>query len=187
MHETQCTYENFNLPPGCGVPSFHSTGSVISAVVHVIALTSHMYCTPGLLTIHRSGHDIPGVLCTGSQLGSADIIAIISAKILPQRRVCPYDGYVVPSNDIPDAADNTRWRHNIEMLSVLLGLREKKPPESTGVNVGRLGAYCVANILVQWNLSITTTYWDTSLPSGAHLGGRWPPRWAPEGRNCYQE
>ena len=23
---------------------------------------------------------------------------------------------------------------------------------------------------IQWNLSITTTYWSTSLPSGAHLG-----------------
>ena len=30
---------------------------------------------------------------------------------------------------------------------------------------------------IQWNLSITTTLWDTSLPSGA-----WPPRLAPEGR-----
>ena len=38
--------------------------------------------------------------------------------------------------------------------------------------------------VVQWNLSITTTYWDTSLPSGAHLGGQGPPRWPPEGRNC---
>ena len=37
---------------------------------------------------------------------------------------------------------------------------------------------------IQWNLSITTTLWDTSLPSGAHLGGQGPPRWAPEGRNC---
>ena len=25
---------------------------------------------------------------------------------------------------------------------------------------------------IQWNLSITTTWWDTSLPSGAHLGVR---------------
>ena len=41
--------------------------------------------------------------------------------------------------------------------------------------------------VIQWNLSITTTYWDTSLPSGAHLGGQGPPRWAPGGRNCYQE
>ena len=37
---------------------------------------------------------------------------------------------------------------------------------------------------VQWNLSIATTQWSTSLPSGAHLGGQGPPRWAPEGRNC---
>ena len=37
---------------------------------------------------------------------------------------------------------------------------------------------------IQWNLSITTTQWDTALPSGAHLGGQGPPRWAPEGRNC---
>ena len=42
-------------------------------------------------------------------------------------------------------------------------------------------------LFLQWNLSITTTYWDTSLPSGAHLGGQGPPRWATEGRNCYQE
>ena len=28
---------------------------------------------------------------------------------------------------------------------------------------------------IQWNLSITTTLWDTSLPSGAHLVGPWPP------------
>ena len=40
---------------------------------------------------------------------------------------------------------------------------------------------------IQWNLSITITYWDTSLPSGAHLGGQGAPRWAPEGRNCKQE
>ena len=40
------------------------------------------------------------------------------------------------------------------------------------------------SITVQWNLSITTTWWDTSLPSGAHLAGQGPPRWAPEGRNC---
>ena len=40
---------------------------------------------------------------------------------------------------------------------------------------------------MQWNLSIATTKWDTSLPSGAHLGGQGPPRWAPGGRNCYQE
>ena len=33
-------------------------------------------------------------------------------------------------------------------------------------------------------LSITTTLWYTSLPSGAHLGGQGPPRWAPEGKNC---
>ena len=39
-------------------------------------------------------------------------------------------------------------------------------------------------IHIQWNLSITTTEWDTYLPSGAHLGGHGPPRWAPEGRNC---
>ena len=38
--------------------------------------------------------------------------------------------------------------------------------------------------IVQWNLSITTTWWDTFLPSAAHLGGHWPPRWAPEGRHC---
>ena len=38
--------------------------------------------------------------------------------------------------------------------------------------------------LIQWNLSITITQWDTYLPSGAHLGGQGPPRWAPEGRNC---
>ena len=37
--------------------------------------------------------------------------------------------------------------------------------------------------ILQWNLSVTTTQWDTSLPSGAHLGGQGPPRWAPEGRN----
>ena len=37
---------------------------------------------------------------------------------------------------------------------------------------------------VQWNLSITTTLVDTYLPSGAHLGGQGPPRWAPEGRHC---
>ena len=42
-------------------------------------------------------------------------------------------------------------------------------------------------LLLQWNLSITTTDWDTYLPSGAHLCGQGPPRWAPEGRNCYQE
>ena len=41
--------------------------------------------------------------------------------------------------------------------------------------------------LLQWNLSITTTEWDTSLPSGAHLGGPRPPRWATEGRKCFQE
>ena len=41
--------------------------------------------------------------------------------------------------------------------------------------------------LLQWNLSVMTTEWDISLPSGAHLGGPWPPRWAPEGRNCSQE
>ena len=39
-------------------------------------------------------------------------------------------------------------------------------------------------LLLQWNLSITTTLWDISLPSGAYLGGQGPPRWAPEGRNC---
>ena len=44
-----------------------------------------------------------------------------------------------------------------------------------------------AGLYIQWHLSITTTYWDTSLPSGAHLGGQGPPRWALEGRNCYQE
>ena len=38
--------------------------------------------------------------------------------------------------------------------------------------------------IIQWNLSITTTLWDASLPSGAHLGGQGPTRWAPEGRNC---
>ena len=38
--------------------------------------------------------------------------------------------------------------------------------------------------VLQWNLSITTTNWDTSLPSGAHLGDQGPPRWDPEGRNC---
>ena len=32
---------------------------------------------------------------------------------------------------------------------------------------------------VQWNLSLTTTKWDTYLPSGARLGGQGPPRWAP--------
>ena len=37
---------------------------------------------------------------------------------------------------------------------------------------------------IQWNLSITTTEWETCLPSGAHLGGKGTPRWAPEGRNC---
>ena len=36
---------------------------------------------------------------------------------------------------------------------------------------------------IQWNLYITTTHGDTSLPSGAHLGVQGPPRWAPEGRN----
>ena len=36
----------------------------------------------------------------------------------------------------------------------------------------------VRSFQVQWNLSLTTTQWDTSLPSGAHLGG------APECRNC---
>ena len=38
--------------------------------------------------------------------------------------------------------------------------------------------------LIQWNLSITTTSWDTSLPSGAHLAGQGPPRWASESRHC---
>ena len=28
---------------------------------------------------------------------------------------------------------------------------------------------------------------ETSLSSGAHLGGQGPPRWAPEGRNCEHE
>ena len=28
------------------------------------------------------------------------------------------------------------------------------------------------------------TEWDTYRPSGAHLGGQGPPRWAPEGRIC---
>ena len=60
--------------------------------------------------------------------------------------------------------------------------------------------------IVQWNLSVTTTFMITFiacdlfsnvfqwrlkvpiysrqpfLPSGAHLGGPWPPRWAPESR-----
>ena len=44
--------------------------------------------------------------------------------------------------------------------------------------------HCGRVMHIQWNLSITTTWWDTSLPSGAHLGGQGPPRWAPEGRNC---
>ena len=30
----------------------------------------------------------------------------------------------------------------------------------------------------------SSSRWPTYLPSGAHLGGPWPPRWAPEGRNC---
>ena len=40
---------------------------------------------------------------------------------------------------------------------------------------------------VQWNLSVTTTLWETSLPSGANLGGQGPPRWAPGGRHCKYE
>ena len=46
-----------------------------------------------------------------------------------------------------------------------------------------LPVYCT-KCLIQWNLSITTTQRDTFLPSGAHLGGQGPPRWAPEGRHC---
>ena len=34
--------------------------------------------------------------------------------------------------------------------------------------------------MVQWSLSITTAWCDTSLPSGAYLGHHGPPRWAPE-------
>ena len=49
---------------------------------------------------------------------------------------------------------------------------------------GHPGRGTATQINLQWNLSITTTQWDTSLPSGAHLGGQGPPRWAPEGRNC---
>ena len=37
---------------------------------------------------------------------------------------------------------------------------------------------------IQWNLSITTTLWYIFLPSGAHLGGQGPLRWAPESSNC---
>ena len=46
------------------------------------------------------------------------------------------------------------------------------------------GLNTVLYIKVQWNVSITTTEWDTSLPSGAHLGGPWSPRWPPEDKNC---
>ena len=42
----------------------------------------------------------------------------------------------------------------------------------------------LGNEKLQWNLSITITLGDTSLPSGAHLGGQGPPRRAPEGRQC---
>ena len=34
--------------------------------------------------------------------------------------------------------------------------------------------YINHGITIQWNLSITTTSWDTSLHSGAHLGGQGP-------------
>ena len=66
------------------------------------------------------------------------------------------------------------------------------------------------HLIIQWNLSVTTTSiikyfthdlfsnvftWRLEvpmcscwqyLPSGAHLGGPWPPRWAPEGREISQ-
>ena len=37
---------------------------------------------------------------------------------------------------------------------------------------------CVVMKIEGTNLLVLTI----SLPSGAHLGGPWPPRWAPEGR-----
>ena len=39
---------------------------------------------------------------------------------------------------------------------------------------------CPKPFVLQWNLSITTTEWDTSLLSGADLGSQGPPIWAPE-------
>ena len=75
---------------------------------------------------------------------------------------------VVGTSGIPSAPDEVQlvvWRHIHYMSPRLL--------ESTQ-NVDTRGLI----LLIQWNLSITTTKRDISLPSGAHH------RWAPEGRNC---
>ena len=39
----------------------------------------------------------------------------------------------------------------------------------------------------QWRLKVSIYSWYQFLPSGAHLGGPWPPRWAPEGREVFHE
>ena len=84
-----------------------------------------------------------------------------------------------------------RCRYNV--VKFLLNHQNRIPYSSHvraryGVSFGSLKSGSDAVIerlyVIQWNLSITTTQRDTYLPSGAHLGGQGPPRWAPEGRHC---
>ena len=92
----------------------------------------------------------------------------------------------------PITADSPHRRPVIPSFDVFLDVSFNKPLNNSWLadNSRRHDAHVTSlrsGDTVQWNLSITTTDWDTSLPSGAHLGGQGPPRWAPEGRNCLQE
>ena len=97
------------------------------------------------------------------------------------------------------------WRPFCPGLNVLSGL-QYEAPQLTFYNDNWSSHVPVRCPNIQWNLSVTTTSiikhitcdsfnnvfkWRLKvpiysclqyLPSGAYLGGPWPPRWTPEGR-----
>ena len=89
--------------------------------------------------------------------------------------------YNVHSNNLTTSFDEGAWICRLAKpgcgFNSKGGYKERRTIEQSN-------AIIITVYIIQWNLAITTTSWDISLPSGAHLGGQRPPRWAPEGRNC---
>ena len=85
------------------------TRSIIAAILarsFSVPRTSQAHRTPSVWTIPGSMHHVPGEFNISRQLRSLNSVSVITAKILPIRRVGPDDSHVIPRYYIADAADN---------------------------------------------------------------------------------
>ena len=158
---------------GAQAQSFAFVLVTILACFISIRWTSHMYYTPGLLTIVRSGHHVSGVLNTGCELRCSIINPAISTKVLPDRGVGPNCRDIISCRYITYSA----WNKCMFWTNVSCGIFTVNP--KVWIPPATIRYVSTDNILVSWASMIPDNKvyvahmgptWFLSAPGGPHLG-----------------